>query len=90
MKERKKRGEEKSNKYSQTKCVHEHVCKGVGGGGEGVIHWQRLHLAMSVFFPLRDSRVAAPITGELGLIFISRNNCTRFSGALIELPADML
>lgn len=31
MKERKKGGEEKSNKYSQTKCVHEHVCRGGAG-----------------------------------------------------------
>lgn len=33
-------------------------------------------------FLLRVSRVAAPITAELGLIFISRNNCTCFTGGL--------
>lgn len=39
---------------------------------------------------LSGPRLAATIRAELGLIFISRNNCTCLSRALIELRYDML
>lgn len=39
---------------------------------------------------LSEAQLAATIRVQLGLIFISRNTCTYFGRALIELPVDML